>query len=244
MTNRVIASREPVPTQPAAAILWRRSVRRVGISVLFLMGILFAAAGDLHWAMAWVYLGLLLVGLTITTILIARTHPDLLAERSHIGEGVKAWDKPLAMLMGLAIPLSTLLVAGLDHRWRWSGGIPLQGRMAGVAIFIAGCVIVTWAMTSNRFFAPVVRIQEDRGHTVATAGPYGIVRHPGYVGMTLCGVGVPLMLGSLWGLLPAGLGVGVAVLRTALEDQTLQRELAGYSEYAARVRFRLIPGIW
>jgi protein-S-isoprenylcysteine O-methyltransferase Ste14 len=99
-------------------------------------------------------------------------------------------------------------------------------------------------MVSNRFFAPVVRIQRDRGHTVATAGPYRIVRHPGYVGMVVCGIAVPLMLGSLWALILAVVGVGVAVLRTALEDRTLQNELEGYREYASRVRYRLIPGVW
>jgi protein-S-isoprenylcysteine O-methyltransferase Ste14 len=101
-----------------------------------------------------------------------------------------------------------------------------------------------WAMAVNRFFSGVVRIQEERGHVVVSHGPYALVRHPGYVGVILAMVGAPLMLGSVWALIPAAATVGVIVIRTAREDLTLTRYLAGYETYAQRVRYRLLPGIW
>ena len=97
---------------------------------------------------------------------------------------------------------------------------------------------------SNRFFSTMVRIQADRGQTVATAGPYRYVRHPGYVGYSVSFFGMALALGSLWALVPAVLMACLLVVRTALEDRTLQDELAGYTDYARQVRYRLLPGIW
>lgn len=99
-------------------------------------------------------------------------------------------------------------------------------------------------MRSNRFFSSIVRIQTERGHVVQSGGPYRFVRHPGYVGMTLTQVAYPVLLGTWWAYVPTGLATLLLVVRTALEDRLLRRELAGYGEYAARVRFRLLPGVW
>jgi protein-S-isoprenylcysteine O-methyltransferase Ste14 len=101
-----------------------------------------------------------------------------------------------------------------------------------------------WAMASNAFFAEGVRIQNERGHVVATGGPYCIIRHPGYVGAIVAAVAAPFMLGSLRGLIPGCLTASVFVLRTALEDQTLMDELPGFKSYAQKTRFRLLPYIW
>jgi protein-S-isoprenylcysteine O-methyltransferase Ste14 len=99
-------------------------------------------------------------------------------------------------------------------------------------------------MVSNKFFSTSVRIQMERDHTVASGGPYRYVRHPGYVGYIVSGFAAPLALGSLWALIPAAITLCLLVVRTALEDRTLQDELDGYREYAARVRYRLLPGVW
>jgi protein-S-isoprenylcysteine O-methyltransferase Ste14 len=99
-------------------------------------------------------------------------------------------------------------------------------------------------MLSNRFFSPTVRIQSDRGHQVISGGPYQIIRHPGYSGWILQMLAAPLALGSWWGLIPGLLSACLYGIRTALEDRTLHRELPGYTDYAARVRYRLLPGIW
>jgi len=99
-------------------------------------------------------------------------------------------------------------------------------------------------MLANRFFSGVVRIQNERGHSVVSDGPYRWVRHPGYAGGFIGDLALPLLLGSAWAFIPAALTAGAVVLRTALEDRTLQAELPGYREYAQRTRFRLLPGVW
>jgi protein-S-isoprenylcysteine O-methyltransferase Ste14 len=109
---------------------------------------------------------------------------------------------------------------------------------------VLGWALFMWAMGANAFFSEAVRIQEERGHTVVTDGPYRYVRHPGYVGAILALFATPLLLGSLWALIPAGLATIGYVVRTALEDKTLQEELDGYTEYAQQTRYRLLPGVW
>jgi protein-S-isoprenylcysteine O-methyltransferase Ste14 len=99
-------------------------------------------------------------------------------------------------------------------------------------------------MYINKFFSSVVRIQKDRGHKVIQDGPYKYVRHPGYVGIFFLAPAVPLILGSIWGLIPSGLFIIAIIIRTYLEDKTLHKELEGYKEYAKKVKYRLIPGIW
>ena len=101
-----------------------------------------------------------------------------------------------------------------------------------------------WALIENRFFSSVVRIQVERGHAVCDSGPYRIVRHPGYTGNILALLGIVLALSSMWTLIPAAVALIIAVIRTVLEDQTLQDELPGYRDYAQRVRYRLIPGVY
>ena len=103
---------------------------------------------------------------------------------------------------------------------------------------------MVWATASNPFFSQIFRLQRERGHSVASGGPYRLVRHPGYLGSILFELAVPIMLGSWWALIAGGLSAGLFLLRTGLEDRTLQAELEGYREYAGRVRSRLVPGIW
>ena len=99
-------------------------------------------------------------------------------------------------------------------------------------------------MGANAFFSPLVRIQKERGHTVAAGGPYRVIRHPGYLGAMLFSISVPLMLASWWAVIPGLASVVLYIVRTSLEDQTLQDELSGYREFSERVKFRLIPGLW
>jgi protein-S-isoprenylcysteine O-methyltransferase Ste14 len=138
----------------------------------------------------------------------------------------------------------TWIVAGLDLRFGWSPRLPLAVQIAALALVIVGFLLGTWAMAVNRFFSAIVRIQEDRGHTVVTAGPYRYVRHPSYTGGILASLATALALSSLWALIPGGAVALVTIVRTALEDRTLQEELAGYKDYAQKVRYRLVPGIW
>lgn len=137
-----------------------------------------------------------------------------------------------------------LLGAGLDRRFEWSPPLPMQVAAAALAVIALCAVLTIWAMAANRFFSGLVRIQSERGHTTVTGGPYRWLRHPGYAATILADLAAPLVLGSLWALIPGGLTGAIIVIRTALEDRTLQAELAGYREYTRRVRYRLLPGVW
>ena len=208
--------------------------------------LLFVCAGDIGWWQAWVY-SLLFVAAGLGGRFFAeRRHPGLLAERQNIDniQTVKAWDKVLAPLMALSLSLPLVIVAGLDHRFGWSPAFPLWLILLGFFLIAFGYAFAVWAIVENRFFSSVVRIQTDRGHVVCDSGPYRIVRHPGYAGNILPLLGIVLALSSLWTLIPAAVALVIAVIRTALEDRTLQEELPGYKEYARRVRYRWFPGIY
>ena len=213
---------------------------------LFIPLVLLVCGGDFGWWQAWVY-SLLIVAAGIGgRIWAERRHPGLLAERQNIEkiQSAKAWDKVLAPLMALSVVFPLVIVAGLDHRCGWSPVFPLWLIVLGFILISLGYAFAVWALVENRFFSSVVRIQADRGHVVCDSGPYRIVRHPGYAGNILPLLGIVLALGSVWTLIPAVVALIIAVIRTALEDQTLQEELPGYRDYARRVRYRLIPGIY
>jgi len=218
-----------------------KGLLKIGIFILALAAIFFLCAGRLNLLMAWVYITMVLVNTSITSLIM---NPELIVERSGIGKDTKKWDIIPALLIGRVGPLVILIVAGLDVRFRWSQQIPLALQIVALGIATLGLLVADWAVVSNKFFSGVVRIQKERGHTVVTRGPYRYVRHPGYVGAILHNIATPVILSSLWGLLPAGLVVCVAIIRTALEDRTLQEELDGYKAYAKRVPYRLLPSIW
>ena len=206
--------------------------------------ILFATSGRMDWMMGWALMGVWAVFQVATAVVLLPTNAGLIAERSGLQKGAKKWDLVLASLCGSLLPIASWIVAALNVRFGWPPRIPPAGQAAGLVVTLLGLAGVLWAMASNRFFSAVVRIQHDRGHTVATGGPYRCVRHPGYVGAIVYTLAMPVMLGSMWALIPAGLSAAVFVVRTALEDRTLHRELDGYRQYAASVRYRLLPGIW
>lgn len=197
------------------------------------------------WWQAWVYALIYVLGFVASRALAARRHPDLLAERARTmqHEDAKSWDRVLAPLVGLGGGLIPL-VAGLDARFGRSPGFSLAVEIVALAIILAGYILASYALIENRFFSGMVRIQRERNHHVVSGGPYRWMRHPGYAGALLMYLATPLFLESWWALLPAGFLSLVLVIRTHLEDRTLQEELTGYREYAARVRYRLLPGVW
>lgn len=207
--------------------------------------ILFGSSGRLDWGMAWVYVGLTTAFSLGSRIIMQWKTPELIAERGKFSqkEGIKLWDKVL-MPLGIIVAIVMLIVAGLDKRFEWSPNLPLLLHITAFVITALGYSLSTWATLVNRFFSAVVRIQRDREHTVVTSGPYRLIRHPGYAGALVSSLAIPLLLGSLWALIPAALVVCLLILRTALEDRTLQEKLDGYREYAGRVRYRLLPGVW
>jgi len=216
---------------------------QAGLFTLVQVASLFIASGRLDWVMAWVYIGVYLAGMGVNALVLIPTNPELVVERAQF-RGKKDLDRALAGVMALYGPAGLCIVAGLDVRQGWSPGIPSALLIVALAIAVLGSLLTTWAMASNSFFYGVLRIAKDRGHTVATGGPYRYVRHPGYVGIIAFDLATPLILGSLWALIPAALAVCLAIVRTTLEDKTLHEELGGYKEYAARVPHRLLPRVW
>lgn len=198
-----------------------------------------------NWWEAWVFGALCLLSFVVGRGLAARSHPDLIAERARftVQEEAKSWDKILAPLAVLGTSLIPL-VAGLDAFYARSRPFILPAKVVSLVLIVAGIAWGNYALVENRFFSAVVRIQTERGHYVVSSGPYRRMRHPGYAGTLLVNLATPLFLDSLWAFLPAALTAIVLVIRTHLEDRTLLAELEGYRDYAKRVRFRLVPGIW
>ena len=207
----------------------------------FLAVLLFVSAGTVRWPMAWALI-VLFAGVTVATYLLV--DPALIAERVRNRRSTETWDNVLLAAMGLATMLIVPVVAGLDMRFGWSPSLAWYIQVLALLINIAAWALHIWAMRANAFFAIVVRLQEDRGQTVASGGPYRWIRHPGYAGGIGFSLATPIMLGSLWALIPAIFGAGLLVVRTALEDRLLQERLPGYTAYAEKVRYRLIPGVW
>jgi protein-S-isoprenylcysteine O-methyltransferase Ste14 len=211
---------------------------------LVVMGVaLFWSAGRVDWWAAWAAIAVMAAWIIATAVVIIRINPDLLAERLGPRKDAKRWDITIMSLVGL-IQLARYIVAGLDQRYEWTGGMPLAALTAAFVVCVGGYALVVWATSANSYFSQIVRIQSERGQTVMTGGPYHFVRHPAYIGAILYELAVSILLASWWALVVSLLNVFLLVLRTALEDQTLQTELAGYSDYASQVRYRLVPGIW
>ena len=213
-----------------------------GVSTLVQAVVLFGAAGRLDWLAGWAFIGVYAIG---GMAIAAFMEPELIAERAKIKPDARTWD---TMLMGFTKLLSLImpLVAGLDVRFGWTQQTyrPAAVHFIGLAFVALGQLLSSWAVISNKFFSDVIRIQMDRGHTVVSNGPYRFVRHPGYIGMISYALATPFLLGSPWALIPGGVTVSLIIVRTAVEDRTLLAELDGYQDYAARVRYRLLPGVW
>jgi protein-S-isoprenylcysteine O-methyltransferase Ste14 len=235
------------PNQAASSADARRAtigwLARTVLFVPFIAAIMFWAAGTINWLNAWVYAIWYLV---VSVAAVFLTDPALLAERSSSRrvKGQKGWDRVLLGAYGTLTPLVIPIVAGLNFRFSWPPEVAVWLQVAGFVVYALGWAVHLWAMAANRYHALVVRIQADRGQTVVTGGPYRYVRHPGYVGGILLTLAVAFVLGSAWALIPGVLGGLLLVLRTILEDRTLQQELDGYKAYAAATRYRLLPGVW
>ncbi len=210
---------------------------------LLIFAAVFVLAGKIKYWQGWGFCGTYLIFIIIISIKFA-DRKDLLAERLRPGPGVKWWDK-IFFWFYLLLALCLFAVSVLDGgRFNWSPRLPAIVYAAGYAVMLPSYLFVLWAMWTNNFFSSRVRIQSDRGQYVVQEGPYRFVRHPGYLGGIFWLITMPLILGSLWGLIPAGLAVIAIIIRTYLEDEMLQKELPGYADYAKKVPFRLIRSLW
>jgi protein-S-isoprenylcysteine O-methyltransferase Ste14 len=233
------AEKQGVERAPLAARLFFRFL----IYSALLVAIWRITSGSWGGWQGWVYIGLD-VALGIMAALWVPLTEEMEQERTSIRRGVKAWDKWIVIPLSLWYPFGLLVLAGLDVRFDWSGVIPTSAVILAILLASAGRIFSTWAAASNPFYGRFVRIQSDRGHRVAEGGPYAIIRHPGYSGLLVFLLCSGIILGSWWTFSVNILMAGVLVLRTHLEDNTLLEELEGYSKYAARVKYRLIPWIW
>ncbi len=227
------------------SISWKDGLRLL-ILPIAMLGILLIAAGELIWWEAWAYSVMSLVVLFSSRIVLIIKNPALAEERVNAGskEDTKDWDRILMPITALVGPVVSWIIAGLDVRFGWSQDLPNWIQIIALGVIFAGGMLGTWAMIINQFFSSHVRIQTDRGHTVVQKGPYRVVRHPGYAGAVVSWIAAPVFFSSFWVLVPTILVLIASIIRTALEDRTLQEELPGYAEYARKVKFRLIPGIW
>jgi protein-S-isoprenylcysteine O-methyltransferase Ste14 len=200
--------------------------------------ILFGAAGRIDIPMFWLYVAVIAAISAAGLFLIDE---DLAQERRRPG------GQPPGVRL-LLIALLCLLhwsIAGLDRgRLHWSDTVPLWLRIAALLVFTLGLALFIWAMHVNRFFSSVVRIQQERGHHVVTAGPYRWVRHPGYAGAIPAAVASGIALCSWLATALGVLAVPLLLWRTIAEDRMLRAELPGYRDYAQSVRWRLLPGVW
>lgn len=218
-------------------------VFRIIVGVIFFPAALLLPAGRVDWLEAWVFLIVFFSAVVFLRVWIARRNPGLLKERLHHTPDVEKWD---TILMGFypGFLLGMLVVSALDSgRFGWSS-MPMGVRIFGWIGLAVALTMVFWVMSVNPFASRWVRIQEDRGHEVIKVGPYRHVRHPMYVGVIIFVICCPMVLGSWWGILPGAAAGLLFVFRTALEDRTLLVKLPGYMDYASRVRYRLLPGVW
>jgi protein-S-isoprenylcysteine O-methyltransferase Ste14 len=213
------------------------------VLVLVQAVILFLSAGSLMWGAAWVYIAIYCLSLIGAGFIITPEHREVIEERSKGAAGGKAWDVWLTRFMVLPT-LGQLIIAGLDWRYGWLPDVGLSLQITGAVLFVGGYCVVVWAMLTNKFFSGIVRIQTERNHHAVTDGPYRFVRHPGYASMIVSSLGAVWLLGSWWAMIAYGVYVLTVIVRTALEDRTLQAELPGYAEFAQKTRYRLIPGLW
>ncbi|MCB2201052.1 isoprenylcysteine carboxylmethyltransferase family protein [bacterium] len=221
----------------------RGSLIRIPIAVLVSLAIMLPIAGRWSYLGGWLNAAWMLVYTGVYSVWLIAANPELFNQRMNIFlPGTKRFDK-VFWIVWRSLTFAMIILAPLDVRLGWSTVPAWLAWSAFILSLLLSCVGV-WPIIINRHFEANVRIQTDRDHRVVDQGPYRIVRHPGYSlavpGMFL----MSLMMESFWAMIPAT-GIVIAfVVRTTLEDRTLRNELEGYEEYAQRVRWRLLPGIW
>ncbi len=214
------------------------------IVVVAMGALLFAMAGSLDWPAAWVMLIVSAILGPACGLWLAKTDPALLAERLRptFQANQPAADKIFMLIFFLAL-LLWLVAIGLDRRANASD-VPLLLQVLGLAMYLLSIAFIMWVFRENSFAAPVVKVQAARHQRVISSGPYAFVRHPMYSGIMLYFLGIPLLLGSWWGVAIAPVFAILFAIRARIEERALVEGLPDYADYAERVRYRLVPGLW
>ena len=224
------------------AALLRQAWPRQLVFLVFITALLFAPAGTLDFWQAWLFLAVFVACMVPLGIYFVRTDPALVERRMRAGPAAEQEPvQKVAIGIVCAALLAMLIVPGFDRRWHWSG-VPAWLTVVADATIVASFVIFFYVMKQNSFAAATVRV--ERGQTVVSTGLYGVVRHPMYMGTLPLTIAMPLALGSWWALLPVLAIVPALVWRLVDEERVLTHGLPGYAAYCARVRYRLVPGIW
>lgn len=205
--------------------------------------VIFLGAGRVDYWQGLLYVALALVGTTISHVLVP-AGSTITADRARDAKTGQSWDRRLLGAFFL-VTIVTFLVAGLDSgRFGWTGPVPLGVTMVGAVVMLTGQIVFAVAKRQNAFFSSTVRIQSERGHRVCDTGLYGVVRHPGYLGMLLSQLAFPLVMNAYWAFIPAVIGAMLLTVRTTLEDRFLVAELPGYRDYTTRTRWKLLPALF
>ena len=229
----------------AGARLMPKLLVQLAALIVVFAAILFGAAGTWRWPSGWAFLVLFVAVSLALSLWLAVTDPALLAERmrSPVQKDQKPWDRVFLLLL-VVVYVAWLAVMALDaRRFSWSHA-PLWIQVVGALLIVASYLGIAWVFRTNSFAAPVIKIQAERKQTVISTGPYAIVRHPMYAFAIWQFVGMPLMLGSWWGLAFVPPILAAVAVRTLGEEKMLRAELEGYDAYAHRVRWRYAPGVW
>jgi protein-S-isoprenylcysteine O-methyltransferase Ste14 len=241
MADSTAPATEPVRHRTTVGI--GRWVRAFAFGVLW-MSTLFLGAGTLRWTRGWIFAIVYCGSVAALALAVRQWNPDLMAARLKLRhKDTKAFDR---IFWSIHMPLTAVLpgIAGLDAvRFRWSP-MPAWIEAPAIVLFLLALALIAWTLKANPWAEQTVRIQVDRNHSVASTGPYRIVRHPMYVGALAMYPAMAGMLGSMMALMVAGLEIVAFVWRTAREDRTLRSELPGYETYASATKYRLVPGIW
>jgi protein-S-isoprenylcysteine O-methyltransferase Ste14 len=222
------------------AALKALSMSPIGIVLLGLL--LFLPAGTFNYWQAWVFIAVFTLATVIPSVYFARTDPAALQRRMHGGPLAEARTVQKFIIIGAFLALFAMTaLSAYDHRVGWSK-VSTAVCLIGNVLVVAGIAIGMLVIRQNSYAAATVRVEADQ--TVASRGLYKLVRHPMYAGNLILMLGIPLALGSYWGLLFIIPGLLVLIFRILDEEELLTHELAGYREYTHRVRYRLVPYVW
>jgi protein-S-isoprenylcysteine O-methyltransferase Ste14 len=241
--TKPLSQTSPISPEKKKQLLTRAIIRVILFNTIVGLAF-FLPAGHVNWPQVWIMLALWAMYFLIMLFVGMRVSPDMVLERAKgIQKEGKAYDRIIISVYMLTC-VALAITAGLDvGRYGWSN-VPLWIEISAFGPLLITYVLPIWATFSNPFAAGVMRIQEERGHHAISAGPYQFIRHPMYLATVVFGIFAPLFIGSWWALIPGFAMACVFVVRTALEDRVLHKELPGYQAYTQQVRYRIFPGIW
>ncbi len=220
--------------------------RNIANGVLGLMAfaaVWFGIAGRLNWWQGWIFLIAFVAYVGVLVWRVSKVNPELIRERNQPAAVAEPWDQAV-MRIYVVVLLILLIVVALDGgRYRWSA-VPLGVQLGGWFLVAIAASMLWHVMMVNAYLSSWARLQEDRGQVVIEDGAYRRIRHPMYLGIIVAFLGLPLALGSWWGIIPSFVIAVLFAYRTYREDRMLLQGLAGYAEYAEKVRYRLLPGVW